>query len=271
MVAFCTEFEVRDGGGWGEHKAWGTEAQFLTCYRPDCQTLNLVKVIERERWEIKTRKKREKWEWLMEGLEPTTWQMACHALTNWATESLGYSVTEFKYLRLSCQGSSWSRYQGGMFDGEGVVRDRRSVFNVLQTWQPEMVGFVQDLKWGEEVWQAWSMRRRGSVFNMFQTWQSDLKPGQSHWERKVRNKDMKEGEKWQWLREGLKPANVLLWSEGGGRGGTVACKTRLCSLFSKHRLIRCLRPGLPRNILHNTFSLRFVLKSKIYIVAKILI
>ena len=130
----------RWGMGWGEHKAWGTEAQFLTCCRPDCQTLNLVKVIERERWEIKTRK-REKWEWLMEGLEPTTWQMACHALTNWATESLSYSVTEFKYLRLSYQGSSWSRYQGGMFDGEGVVRDRGSVFNILQTLTARTGGF----------------------------------------------------------------------------------------------------------------------------------
>ena len=45
------------------------------------------------------------------GLEPTTWQMACYAPTNWATESPGNSVAEFEYLRLSCQGSSRSGYQ----------------------------------------------------------------------------------------------------------------------------------------------------------------
>ena len=40
-------------------------------------------------------------------------------LTNWSTESLGNSVAEFEYLRLSCQGSSRSGYQAGMFNGGG--------------------------------------------------------------------------------------------------------------------------------------------------------
>ena len=44
------------------------------------------------------------------------------------------------------------------------------------------------------VQQAWSTRPRGSVFNVLQTWQSDFKPGESHWERKVGNKDVKESE-----------------------------------------------------------------------------
>ena len=51
-----------------------------------------------------------------------TWQMACHALTNWATESIGNSVAKFEYLRLSCQRSSQSGYQAGMFDGEGAAK-----------------------------------------------------------------------------------------------------------------------------------------------------
>ena len=42
-------------------------------------------------------------------------------------------------VRLSCQGSSWSRYQAGMFDGESVASAKHKVhkaqmFNVLQTW-----------------------------------------------------------------------------------------------------------------------------------------
>ena len=36
-----------------------------------------------------------------EGPKSATWQMACHALTNWATVSLGNSVGELEYLRLS--------------------------------------------------------------------------------------------------------------------------------------------------------------------------
>ena len=63
---------------------------------------------------------RKKWKWLRAGLEPTTRQMACHALTNWVTDSPSNSVAEFEYLSLSCQGSSRSGYQAGMLDGEGL-------------------------------------------------------------------------------------------------------------------------------------------------------
>ena len=60
------------------------------------QTLAQVKVSEKE---IKKKKwGKRNWQWLREGLEPATWQMACHALTNWATESLSNSVAD---LRLS--------------------------------------------------------------------------------------------------------------------------------------------------------------------------
>ena len=41
--------------------------------------------------------------------------------TNRATESLGNSVAELDYLRLSCQVSSQSGYQAGVFDGEDAV------------------------------------------------------------------------------------------------------------------------------------------------------
>ena len=58
----------------------------------------------------KQKKEREKWQRLREGVEPTTWQMACHVPANWAVKSFTNSVTEFEYLRLSCQGSSQSRY-----------------------------------------------------------------------------------------------------------------------------------------------------------------
>ena len=54
--------------------------------------------------------------------------MFCRQLQTSTTESLGNSVAEFKYLRLSCQESSWSRYQAGMFDGEskgGGGREKR--------------------------------------------------------------------------------------------------------------------------------------------------
>ena len=70
-----------------------------------------------------------------------TWQMAmaCHALTNWATESPGNSVAEFEYLRLSWQGSSRSRYQAGMPHGEGVAsvkhKAEAQILDMLQIWQ----------------------------------------------------------------------------------------------------------------------------------------
>ena len=83
-----------------------------------------------------------KWQWLREGLEPTTWQMACHALTNWATESLSNSVAELEYLRMSCQGSSRDRYQAGMSDGEGVASMKREaqaqILDMLHTWQSDL-------------------------------------------------------------------------------------------------------------------------------------
>ena len=37
----------------------------------------------------------------------------------------GYSVAEFDYLRLSCQGFSPTGYQAGMSDGESVASTKR--------------------------------------------------------------------------------------------------------------------------------------------------
>ena len=57
--------------------------------------------------------------------------MACHVLTNSASESLGNSVAKFEYLRLSCQGSSQNRYKDSMSDGgcgEHEVRGTGSDF-----------------------------------------------------------------------------------------------------------------------------------------------
>ena len=66
-----------------------------------------------------------------------TWQMACHALTNRATKSPDNSVARFEYLRLSCNGSSQSRYKAGVLDGEGVVsakcKAQAQILNMLQT------------------------------------------------------------------------------------------------------------------------------------------
>ena len=63
------------------------------------QTLNTLQTwqsdlnLSQSQWERKVRnrqaRKREKWQWLREELEPVTWHAACHALTNWATESMG--------------------------------------------------------------------------------------------------------------------------------------------------------------------------------------
>ena len=99
----------------------------LTCSRPESQTLT---------WS------ESQWQWLGEGLEPMTSQIACHALTNWATESFGNSVGEFEYLSLSCQRSSQSKYQADMFSGEGTVSTKCEVqaqlLNMLQTWQLDL-------------------------------------------------------------------------------------------------------------------------------------
>ena len=59
--------------------------------------------------------------------------MIYHAQTNWATKSFGNSVAEFEYLRLSCQGSSRSWHQAGMFDREGVTSVKREVQAQLVT------------------------------------------------------------------------------------------------------------------------------------------
>ena len=69
-------------------------------------------------------KKKRQW------LEPATWQMACHVLTNWATELFSNSVAKFEHLRPS---SSQSGYQASMFDGEDATNARPgSVIYMLQ-------------------------------------------------------------------------------------------------------------------------------------------
>ena len=77
--------------------------------------------------------------------------MACHALTNWTTESFDNSVAEFEYLSMSCQWLiqlKW--YQAGMFDGElkcvmSVKQEAQAqVLNMLQTWQPDLKPGLSD-------------------------------------------------------------------------------------------------------------------------------
>ena len=110
-------------------------------------------------WQTLTqvRKKRGKrnWRWLREGLEPTTWQMAYHALTNWATESPGNSVAEFEYLRLSCQGSSRSRYQAGMSDGEGMASAKCEAQAQIFWHAPDLTGLNPSQSQWESSWGSW--------------------------------------------------------------------------------------------------------------------
>ena len=130
---------IGDGrGGGGEHEARGTGSDFK--HAPDLTVRPQPK--SQSQWERKVRNKEkerggENDSDSGKGVKPATWQMACHALTNWATESLGNSVAEFRFLRLSCQGSSWSRYQAGIFDREGVASTKREAqaqnLNMLQT------------------------------------------------------------------------------------------------------------------------------------------
>ena len=98
------------------------QAQILSMLQTWQLDLNLVRVIEKERWGIKMWKKAgEKGQ---EGLEHANWQISCYVLANWTNESFSNSVAEFECLRLSCQGSSGSGHQAGMFDegrGEGRV------------------------------------------------------------------------------------------------------------------------------------------------------
>ena len=82
------------------------KAQILKLLQTWQSDLNLNQKSERKvRNKDEKRKRKQNWLWLREGLEPVTWQIGCHALANWATESLGKSVAEFEYLhvRLSCQ------------------------------------------------------------------------------------------------------------------------------------------------------------------------
>ena len=63
--------------------------------------LKLAKVIEKEVWNKDIKETEKKSQLFREGLEPSTGQMPCHALANWATKS--------------------SEYQAAMFDGEGAM------------------------------------------------------------------------------------------------------------------------------------------------------
>ena len=154
------------------------QAQLFNMLQTWQSELNLLKVIENERWERKTSNKEEKkWQWLREGLEPATWQMACHALTNWATKSFGNSVVKFHYLRSSCQGSSWSGYQAAMFDGESMVnakcKAQGQLFNMLQTWQSDhnLAKVNENERWKIMTWKKegtkWQSRGGRADFTFY--------------------------------------------------------------------------------------------------------
>ena len=86
----------------------------------------------------------------------TQWGTQTHDLANGllcsrATKSFGNSVAEFEYIRQSCQGSSLSRYQAGMFDREGwPAQGAGSVINMLQTWQSDLIlvkAIKREIRW----------------------------------------------------------------------------------------------------------------------------
>ena len=81
-----------DGKG-GEASTKLMKAQMFNMLQTWHSDLNLGQS-QRERNKDKKERGGEN-EQLREGLKPTTWQMACHALTNWSSESLGTSVVEF--------------------------------------------------------------------------------------------------------------------------------------------------------------------------------
>ena len=91
------------------------------------------KGIKRNKWGEKN------WQWLRERLEPANWQMACHALTNWATEST-------QWLNSSTKG--WAARDPAEADTKlacsmGRVRRARSARRMtltctLQTWQSDL-------------------------------------------------------------------------------------------------------------------------------------
>ena len=63
----------------------------------------------------------------------------CSQLSYQVTQQL---LAEFEYLWLSCQGSSQSGYQAGMFNGKGAAsakcEPQAQLLNMLQTWQSDL-------------------------------------------------------------------------------------------------------------------------------------
>ena len=110
----CKAWQYLCGGmGCGECEAWdaGSVINMLQTWQSD---LNL--------WEIKMRKM------AMTPWGTRTHDLAngCHVPANWAVKSFSNSVAEFKYLGLSCQGSSRSRYCTDLACWMGRVRRAQS-------------------------------------------------------------------------------------------------------------------------------------------------
>ena len=166
MPILMTKSCQRRGEGEGVASAKReVQAQFSNKLQTWQSDLSLIKVIKKERWEIKSERKSGKWQWIKEGLKPVTWQMV---LANWATESFGNSVAEFKYLRLSCHGSDTK-----LACSMGRVQRARSARRKLST---SHLAFLMTLTRLMSDCQVWSMFKR-----------------------------KERGGKWQWLREELEP------------------------------------------------------------------
>ena len=66
--------------------------------------------------------------------------MACHALTNWATESFSNSVVGFE--QAAKDPAEANTKLAGMFDGKGVASAKceaqAQLVNMLQTWESDL-------------------------------------------------------------------------------------------------------------------------------------
>ena len=273
MVAFCTEFEVRDGGGGGVRRARsvrhrGSVSNMLQTWQSDLKP-------GQSHWERKVRNKDEKEEGKMRVNYGGT---RTHDLANGlpCSNQLSYRITQLlsdwvQVLKAELPGIQlkqiprWHVWWGGSYAQFLTYSrpDSQKWWVSYRIWSEGRRCGKQEA-WGTEAQFLTCSRPDSQTLNLVKVIERE------RWEIKTWNRKKNDNDSWRDSNPQMCFCTGFEVKVGGG-GGTVAYKTRLCSLFSKHRLIRCLRSGLPRNVLHFTFSLRFVLKPKIYIVAKILI
>ena len=144
-----------------------------------------------------------------------TWQIACHAVTNWATELLGISVAEFEYLRLSCQGSIRSEYQAGMSNEEGMASAKHEA--------------------------------QAPLLDMLQTRQSDFSLSQSQWERKKLILK-KVGKRLDYQQKKFWVGNNFFYFSFFGGGRSISTMTALTRCSHDRLPLECLEHTVPTQI-----------------------